>query len=229
MKQGASKVQGPRSNAEVSRRWTLNVGRWILIFTALASPACNRNYLNENDKLRAEVMELQTQAAQLKERAEAAEKRLEIAERDQPGGAALPEGVHAPATSRIAIVKPSRGCDTDNDGADDAVRVYLATYDQRGRFLPTIAAAQVTVAAVPAGRDAVTVATKEFDAKSFDDSYRAGMGQHYTLVIPLTNPVPPRIDKLTVTVELTDLLTGATHEAQKIVNFSGTEPSGAPD
>ena len=167
-------------------------------------------------------MELEAQVAQLEERAAAAQKALQIATRKPSGDApALPEGFSPPITSRVEITRPSRGADTDGDGADDAVRIYLETYDQRSRFVQTMATAKVTIAAVPAGEPAVTLATKQFDVSAFDASYRTGFGgSHYTLLVPLTQAVPQGIDKLTVTVELTDLVRGAAHEAQEIVNVS---------
>lgn len=213
-------VQCPTSNVYAMGRRALAVGCGALLLFFLL-PACRSNYLNENDRLRARVMELETQAADLKARTEAAEKRLEVEVQKQSAGQAeLPEGVAPPHTSRIEIIKPSRGADTDGDGQDDAVRIYLATYDQRNRFLQTLATATATIAAVPAGKEAVTVATKEIDAKEFDTAYRAGGDAHYTLEIPITNPIPQGVDQLTVTLKLTDLLTGATHETQKIVNFA---------
>jgi hypothetical protein len=197
---------------------------WMVVLCLL--PACRSNYLNENDRLRARVLELESQVARLHERTEAAEKRLEVEVRKQSAGQPeLPQGVAPPHTSRIEIIKPSRGADTDRDGKEDAVRIYLATYDQHNRLLPTLATAKVTVAAARAGMEAVTVATREFDAKEFDAAYRSGSGMHYTLVVPITGQIPQGVDKLAVTVELTDLLTGAVHEAQKIVNFSAASAS----
>ena len=172
-------------------------------------------------------MELEAQITDLKARTEAAEKRLEVeAQKHSAGEPQLPDGVPLLHTSRIEIVKPSRGADTDRDGKDDAVRIYLATYDQRNRFLQTLASVRVTIAAVPAGKEAVTVATHEFDARAFDAAYRSGGDAHYTLEVPIAESVPEDVDKLTVTVQLTDLLTGATHETQKVVNFSGAQRAG---
>ncbi len=181
-----------------------------------------KNFENENDRLRREVLDLKSQIGTLSNRAAAAEKQLEIEKQAKAGQApVLPQGVHRPVVSRIEIVKPSRGVDENKDGHDDAVRVYLETWDSRGRFLPALATVKVTVCAVAAGLPAVTVATGEFDAKAFDESYRSGIGgTHYTLRVPLTSPIPKGIGQVTVSIELTDLTTGASHKAEKIVNVN---------
>lgn len=192
----------------------------LLCLFAAGCQSGPRNYTNENDRLREEAMKLRQKIEHLTQRADAAEKQLEI---EKSGGAAgpLPRGVQKPVTTRVEIVKPSRGIDTDKNGSDDAVRLYLETYDYHDRFLPTVGKLQVSVAAIPAGGQALTVGLMEFDAKAFDEAYRSGLaGTHYTLVVPLTAPVPQGVETLTVTVKLTDLLTGATLDAAKIVNFT---------
>lgn len=200
----------------------------ICVYLCLSAPivfstGCSRgprNFDNENDRLRKEVLDLKSQIQTLESRAAAAERQLEIEKQARPGPA-LPEGINRPVVTRVSIARPSRGVDEDKNGHDEVVRLYLETYDARGRFLTTHATVKVTAAAVAAGQPAVTVATKEFDATTFDQSYRSGLaGTHYTLLVPLTAPVPKGVEQLTVSIELTDLLTGAVHKAEKIVNVT---------
>lgn len=165
-----------------------------------------RNFENDNDKLRRQVIDLTEQNAALSDRVAGLEARLQAEQTRR--NAKLPDGFVEPKMSRLRIHKYSGGVDTDGDGSDDAVRIYLQTLDDRGRFVQTIATADITVSAAPPGKPAVTLATKSFTPKEIDAAYRAGLtGTHYTLVVPL-DTAPAGIDKLNIAAKVTDLSTG---------------------
>ncbi|MEX2673624.1 MAG: hypothetical protein WD294_16110 [Phycisphaeraceae bacterium] len=197
----------------------------LLLFALLTSSLVGcmrgpRNFENENDRLRRVNLELRDTVAELQQRTTSLERALEI-ERNRPDAANLPEGVQPPMVTGIQLGRFSGGIDTDGDGTDDAVRLYLNTLDARNRFLPAVGTAQVTVAAVPPGEEAVTVATAEFDADEFEQAYRSGIaGTHYTLVVPVTQSVPENVERVTVRVRFNDLLTGAQHETETTVRWS---------
>lgn len=197
-----------------------------LMACVMLLPACGpKNFLNENDTLRRRVMELEGRVQELETRAVGAEKQLEIQKQGPDASrAGLPEGLHAPVVTRIAIAGASRGVDENKDGRDEAVRLYLQTFDKQDRFLPTVAEVKVTLSTAKAGQQAVTIAAASFSAVEFDQAYRSGIGgTHYTLRVPLDQPLPEGVQDLTASVELKDLLTGATFEAGKRVNVSNVQ------
>lgn len=193
------------------------------IVLALILPACSgpRNFENENDRLRAENLDLTDRVASLTDRVAGLEEQVEIEQ--QRAGSDLPEGITRPAAVSVKIGGYSGGTDTDGDGDDDALRLYLTTHDARGRFIQTLAEVKVTAAALPPGEDARTVAAAEFDAETFDAAYRSGFtGTHYTLTVPVTDPAPPGTDHLTVRVAVKDVTTGRTHTAERSVPWSAS-------
>lgn len=200
----------PRASAAIS----------FLALLCLALPACApRNYLNDNDRLRAENFDLTEKVQKLSTDLASTRKALEIEQhRTTPQ---LPPGITRPVTASVEIGSFSGGIDTDNDRRDDALRLYVKTYDAQNNFLPTIGSAKLTAAYVPAGKPAVTVATAEISAKDFQAAYRSGVaGTHYTFTIPITAAVPADVKELIVSVAVTDLLTGGKIEAQKSLRWS---------
>lgn len=200
---------------------TLCLAAAVLLTACHAGP---RNFLNENDRLRRENLELLESVERHERRIEslnrviAAQEKQLAAKQDLPP---LPEGVQRPVCSRIAIGAFSGGVDTDNDGHDDLLRIYLQTYDQQDRNIVTLARVKVTAAVVPPGEQAVTLATKTWDAKSFDAAYRSSFaGTHHTLEIPIAGNLPAQITQLTVSIELTDLLHSHTLQTQQPLRFT---------
>jgi len=187
-----------------------------LMALLVACSAGPRNYENDNDRLRRENLELTDQSAALQKRIEGLETSLAAAERGhQP--AALPKGLHRPLCTRIEIDRFSTFLDQDKDGAIDHLRLYLKTFDQQGRFIPTVGSLKVSVVAAPPGKPAATLATANFDAATFDAAYHSGFGgTHYTLMVPMDKAPPEGLTALTISVELRDLVAGRTLQAQRI-------------
>lgn len=181
------------------------------------------DFANENDRLRRENLDLRGRVEQLDTQVDRLDTALQIAERDRTSELdALPDGVTRPVCAEIRIGQFSGGIDTNDDDRDDAVRLYLETFDARGRFIQAIGPVRVTVVATHAGAPAMTLATHTVDAATFDQSYRSSSaGTHYTLKCDLTQPAPAGTDRVTVHVALTDLLTGHEHLTEAIVRFAG--------
>jgi hypothetical protein len=190
------------------------------LLLALLLPGCGgvKNYANDNDRLRAENLDLRDKVESLFNDLAATKKALEIEQRRT--AAKLPEGFTRPIASRFEIGGLSGSIDTNEDGVQDAVRLYLRTYEPSGKFIPMLASMDVSLVYIPPGQPAVTVATVTFDPQQFNDGYRTGLtGTHYTLVVPLAKPPPPGVTQLTARVKLTDAASGVILEAERTVRW----------
>ncbi len=178
----------------------------------LCLPACQRDFSTPDDLLRRDKIELQNAL-------EDAEERIETltAELAEARAAAVPpavEGANPPALSRIAFDSYSAAIDEDADGTDDAVRVYVRTYDQLDRFLPVSAEATLQVVVIRPGQEPVTLAEVDYDPEAFDAAYRSGItGTHYTLEAELTAFTADDAEAI-MQVTVTDAVTGLVHTAQ---------------
>ena len=199
---------------------------WVLAGVVWLGPAgCGgpRNYLNDNDRLRAANAQLRDQVESLTQRVQQLEQSLIDAQREATAAAGpLPEDVAVPVCTHLEIGRFSGAADTNGDGADDAVRIYLRTLDTQSRFVQTIAEVRVTIAAIPPGEEAVTVGTIAFEPVQFDAAYRSGMtGTHYTLLCPLNQAVPEGMDSVTARLSLHDLRTGRTLRVESPIAWPG--------
>ena len=206
------------------RRIRPNARRVGFLLTVGLLAACSpgpRNFENENDRLRRRVLQLEKANDELTTKARRLETAL-AAEQGEDRPDALPDDVPLPRPAGLEIGRFSGGVDTDDDGVDDAVRLYLRPVDPRGRFVQVVGRARISVVRIPPGGEAVTVGRCEIDPGSLDAAYRSGIaGTHYTLVCPVTGDVPDHAIELTVKVGLTDLQTGANLETQQPVRFGG--------
>lgn len=185
-------------------------------------PGCSagpRNFENDNDRLRKENADLTEQVAALSTQVESLEKLAKATER--PATEPLPQGLIAPRCAAVVISQFSGGIDTDKDQIDDAVRLYLRTVDLRDRFVQVVGRLKISLVQIIPGKEVLTLATAEFDPKQFDDTYRSGItGAHYTLQIPLPQ-TPPGLKQITCRICLTDLQTGAEHQDEALLPWSG--------
>jgi outer membrane murein-binding lipoprotein Lpp len=193
-----------------------------------ALSACHmgpRNYENENDRLRAEVLDLTTQVRDLSAQVEALDNALTAAE--QRRDPTLPAGVHRPQLAAIVVGRTS--CIILEQDQPTA-RLYLRTLDARQRFTQTIAEAQLTITATRPGAQAVTLATHTFDARQFDAAYRSSFaGTHYTLLCPVKR-LPESVETVTAVLAVRDLETGLTLHTQTPLRYAPAEsPAPEPD
>ncbi len=221
-----SNTTQPRTNGLAATRRAARGYVVLTMFILAMLSACHsgpRNYLNENDRLRRENLALNEKAVQLEQRV-ASQNRVIAAQQKQlarkEGLPPPPDGVQRPVPARLEIGSISGGIDTDGDGHDDALRLYLRTRDQQERFIQVIGRVSITAAALPPGSDAVTVATQTVDAAQLDAAYRSGLaGTHYTLQILITGEVPVDVTTLSVSIELKDLLHGQTLRTETALRF----------
>ncbi len=185
---------------------------WLMMAGWLAGCAGPRNFENENDRLRRENMELKTAVEELN---------TKLASRLQQIGTL--ETALAPQRARVPGVEPgdiplavslrfgmyTGPVDTDGDGRDDLIRLYFQPLDQKQRFIPVAAAAQVQVVVITPGAEPRVLADKAFATDDLDRTYRTGVtGTHYTLEVPLPGDIPDDVREVTAKVALTDASTG---------------------
>jgi hypothetical protein len=116
-----------------------------------------------------------------------------------------------PRLVSVAFDSYTSAIDTDHDGDDDALRLYVLTSDQQGRFIPIAGRAVAQAVVIEPGQAPVELTQKIFDPPALDAAYRTGLtGTHYSLEVPLPRPLPKGINEVTVKLTLTDAATGAT-------------------
>jgi hypothetical protein len=162
----------------------------ILCVASVLPPAgCGpKNFANENDSLRATVMDQQREIGALKLRNAELEAELEAAGAAPDG---IREEVHAntPQVAKIEIGRRSAARDADGDGAIDTVTVHVKPSDGRGRFLQLVGDLAVHVALLPADREAITIGRVTLPPGELRDAYRSTFaGTHYTIDVPVTMP-----------------------------------------
>ena len=182
----------------------------VTVGLAMTLAACSNpvTVARENDRLRRSNMELQRQVTELeKERQlrsaqiDALQQRLEVA--PAIADAELPQLV------AVRFGRLSGAIDEDRNNVRDTLRIYLQTIDQHGRFLPVAGRAQLQAVAITPGSDPKTVVEHTFEPVELDKMYRSGLtGTHYTLKLPLPDPLPPDLTEVTAKVTFTDAATG---------------------
>lgn len=118
-----------------------------------------------------------------------------------------------PRLHRIVLASLSGAVDSDQDGRDDLLRLYVVPRDQHDRVLPVEGTAILQAVRIEPGQDAQVLAHRTFNADEFRAAYRSGLaGTHYTLELPLP---PESSGELTVKVTLADAATGIVLSVQR--------------
>ncbi len=167
----------------------------------------------ENEELRGRIRALERQRDHLLGQVRTLEQRLDRR-------AHLPEVSpgEIPAAARIAFARHSGALDSSGDGRDDTLRLYVQTFDQKGRFIPIVGRADLQAVALRPGQDPLLVLERTWEPPDFSRAYRSGLtGTHYTLEAPLPDDLPEAITELTVNLTVTDAATGAELRRQMVV------------
>ncbi|MEM7624363.1 MAG: hypothetical protein AAF333_01910 [Planctomycetota bacterium] len=175
-----------------------------------------RSLSQHNDELRRANAELRTQLDQTQAQIKLLEGELAShRQRTAAAGAAMQEGVVVPTLSGLAFARYSGPVDTDGDGADDAVRLYLRPLDQRGRMLVVAGEANVQVVELRAQAVPRVVADRTFGAREFAGTYRSGLtGDHFTLDVAMPAGDLGEAAQVTVRATLTQADTGVSVSEQ---------------
>lgn len=186
-----------------------------------------RNFLNENDRLREENLKLSREVEELQAQLDLRLGEIATLRQQSQVAATQPalQGAQPPVLAKLALDRLSGPVDTDGDGQNDLIRIYLTPLDQQGRLLPVAGAAHLQAVAIPAEGEPFVVADRQYDAKAFDDAWRSNFtGSHYTLELSLPNPLPQEVGELTVKITLTEAA-GATLSTQKAFKVDSRDPT----
>jgi len=194
----------------------------MLLIAPLASCSSDR-IRKENDRLRAEALELRDELASL--RARNTELESEIRHPGQAGVEA--DAAVRAATPHVALIKISRlshARDDDGNGRPDGLTVYVRTLDGRARFIQVVGELSATAAILTGGEPAVTLGTVTLDPEQLREAYNSQfMGTHYTIELPLMKDrVPLRSGEwpqCDVRVTLVESYTGATHTGHRTIEL----------
>ncbi len=172
-----------------------------------------KNFVNDNDRLRRENLELDRKVQALETALERRDQQVRTLE-SRLSSSAADVDADLPVLSQVTLGRYSGPVDTDDDGRIDALRLYVQTRDAQGRFLVTAATVTVQIVALQADASPRVLAEKTFTAAAFDAAYRSGfMGTHHTLDVPL--PAVERPSTLTAVLALTDAASGVRLETQQ--------------
>lgn len=158
------------------------------IVPAFALSGCGqRHFANENDVLRARVLELETELTTLEKRITELEAELNAAATPD----AIPPEIIAntPHVTGISIGRLSHLRDIDEDGTPDKLIVYINPTDGRGRFVQLAGRLSVHAALLPARAEARTIGRRLLAPAEVRAAYRSGItGTHYTIEVPVSLP-----------------------------------------
>lgn len=167
------------------------------------------------DELRQSNLDLQRQIAELNQKLEDRQAQIQTLNQQVQGAQAV-AGVDVPRAVAIRFDRYSGGVDTNNDGRDDVLRLYVKPHDQQGRQIPVAGTASVQAVAIVPDKQPEQVAQRSYALQEWEASYRSGItGTHYTLELPLPEKMVEGIKELTVHVTVVDGATGAklSHQA----------------
>jgi len=142
---------------------------------------------SENDRLRAEVLDLQDENVSLVSQVEELRGQLDRATGQTP----VPRAVLAatPHVASLSIDSLSHTVDTDDDGRPDSLTVYVSPSDGLGRLVQMVGDLSIHVALLPADGDAVTMGRVSLGPQELRDAYHSTwLGTHYTIAVPITFP-----------------------------------------
>lgn len=189
-------------------------------------PGCRgrQDFLNENDRLRAEVMSLRDQIQWLEQRN--CELEQAVSQRTHSRDL-IHEDVLAntPRVAAISLGRLSHLRDTDDDGRPDLLVAYVRSVDGLGRFVQVVGELTVHAAVLSADADAVTLLRETLGPAQVRDAYRYSVaGIHYAVERPFELPtsvdgstLPER--EIIVRVVFVDGYTGRSFSSERAVSW----------
>jgi hypothetical protein len=175
---------------------------------------------NEHDRLRARVLELETQVQALRKRQVELQDELSVASR---GPDSLPEDVRlcVPHVAGIAIDRLSHARDSDGDGRADLLMLYVRPTDGLGRFTQMVGWVRGSAVLMPTSGEAITIGRVSVGPADLRQAYRSTfLGVHYTIPMPIDPPTGREGDSCAVVVSFEDALSGRTHTAEATIRIS---------
>ena len=186
-----------------------------------------KDFDNENDSLRRQVVELEAEVNRLRaERNEFESQLIELARVQQAGSGDLGADVIAalPRCAGIRIGRYSGLSDRDGLRGPEVVDVYVTPFDGRQRFVQVVGRLTVEVALLPPldGSDdrqvePRVIARQVLGPAELRDAYRSSpAGTHYSLRLPVEHPGAVEGGTIVIRAELLDLVSGLAYDAQYV-------------
>ena len=194
----------------------------------------------ENDRLRAQVLELEGQVKTLTSRSAELQTQLNQA-LQRPDSVPAEIAENTPHVTSIALNRLSHARDSDGDGRMDTITLFLEPADGLGRFLQIVGSVAMHAAILPTDGPAKTIGQKTLTPKEVRDGYRSAFtGQYYSLTLPIDPPplAPPKpmppvsgtttapatrpadpASQCTVRVEYTDGYTGQKFSTERVIDL----------
>jgi hypothetical protein len=189
----------------------------------MVSGCAKKNYLNENDALRAQVIDLQKQIADLQRRSEELEVQVRQATAAASGDVseevklATPHPV-AINIDRLSHVQPQK----DGSTGPGRLVVYVDCVDGRGRAVQLVGDVEITAFRLPLETEPSIIGRFTASPLQVSEAYRSSlMGTHYTFEVPLSITLPSPTsgagggDTVFVKVQFTDGVTGIVLTAER--------------
>ncbi|MEM6458339.1 MAG: hypothetical protein AAF710_02995 [Planctomycetota bacterium] len=186
----------------------------LLLTASLAAGGCSptlggdgRSLSQHNDELRETNLALSRQVEKSQQQIAGLESELRVYRQRAalgPDGSEAPEGVVVPVFAGMDLGRYSGPVDTDGDGLDDTLRLYIKPTDQKARTLPVAGRATVQLTEVGGGGPPIS-SERSWEPADWDAAYRSGFtGDHYTLDLPLSG----QRDAVNIYAELVQAGTG---------------------
>ncbi|HVP72364.1 MAG TPA: hypothetical protein VMS30_01410 [Phycisphaerales bacterium] len=195
----------------------------------------------ENDRLRAQVMELEKQVKTLESRNSELQTQIEAQAR-VPSSIPREIAENTPHVTGVSINRLSQARDSDGDGRLDSIILYLEPADGLGRFLQIVGSVSMHAAILPPNGPAKTIGQKTLGPAELRDAYRSAFtGQYYSLILPIEPPPAPAAPRLppatgattapaiapvsdpagqcTVRIEYVDGYTGQRFAAERVIDL----------
>ncbi len=195
----------------------------LVLLGAALLPGCSADPAKlaaENDRLRAELLDLRKQVDGLRRRSN--ELRADLG-RFSADPEALPPEIRAntPHVAEITIGRLSHVRDEDNDGRPDTLVVYVKPVDGLGRAVQLVGHLSVNAALLPGDADAITIGRVQLDPAELRMAYRSAImgAAHYTVTVPIELPADAREDKCLVRVSYDDGRTRLRHTDEKGISL----------
>ncbi len=206
------------SRGRAQRRPGFLITLVLIISCSFFTVGCNQDVKIENDRLRAEALDLKEQVSDLIQQL----KEANIASQATDATVLPGEELIRQATPRLTELKiddRSHARDESNDGLIDTLVIYITPRDGWGRFVQLVGELSVHAAVLPASTDAKTIGRIALDPLEVRRAYRATiLGTHYTIELPidLANVNQP---ECLIQVEFHDALTDQRHSAEHSIEL----------
>ncbi len=193
----------------------------LLIILLLPLAACSvggsRSASAENDRLRREVLDLNTRIQSLeREREELRVKSAGLIA--YPTNPLAPEALEALPLCTSVSISTLSGLRTVDAGK--TLAVMFEPRDGRDRFTQVAGSVTVSAAFLPASgaQDAAPVQTARLSPRELRDAYRSGItGTYYEVLLPAPAGYSPAGTSIALRVDLADALTGRTVTGERLI------------